>query len=157
MQSQFTKAADVFSFGISILELACNLELPKNGPLWSQLRNDIFPLCLCQISPDLQIIIRSTMRSSYQQRPDVNTLLMTDKVQDILAKRRHSLPLKTVVIIPNFLKITLWFFIFVIFNCTICISKTERLSKANWKIYLANTLQISKSIRLVGISYNFSF
>lgn len=99
MQSRFTKAADVYSFGITILELACNLDLPKNGPLWSELRNDKFPQCLCRISPDLQTIIRSTMCSSYQQRPDINTLLRNEKVQEILSKRRHCLPLNQVVII----------------------------------------------------------
>lgn len=43
MRSKFTKAADIFSLGITILELACNMDLPNNGPLWQQLRENIFP------------------------------------------------------------------------------------------------------------------
>lgn len=43
MQFIFTKAADIFSVGITTLELACNMDLPKNGPLWAELRNDKFP------------------------------------------------------------------------------------------------------------------
>lgn len=39
----FTKAADVFSLGIVMLELSCDLMLPQNGTLWQQLRNDTFP------------------------------------------------------------------------------------------------------------------
>lgn len=46
MQAHFTKAADIFSFGITALELVCNLDLPNNGPLWVQLRNGTFPTCL---------------------------------------------------------------------------------------------------------------
>lgn len=43
MDGKFTKAADVFSLGISMLELASDLELPSRGKLWHDLRNGIFP------------------------------------------------------------------------------------------------------------------
>lgn len=43
LEGRFTKAADVFSLGITILELSSNLELPANGVLWQQLRTGIFP------------------------------------------------------------------------------------------------------------------
>lgn len=43
MHGDFSKAADIFSLGISVLELACNLQLPSNGILWQDLRNGIFP------------------------------------------------------------------------------------------------------------------
>lgn len=43
LEGRFTKAADIFSLGITILELSCNLELPANGVLWQQLRTGIFP------------------------------------------------------------------------------------------------------------------
>lgn len=45
LQFMFTKAADIFSVGITTLELACNMDLPKSGPLWGELRNDKFPPC----------------------------------------------------------------------------------------------------------------
>ena len=32
-QGRFTKACDVFSLGINMLELACNLDLPRHGDL----------------------------------------------------------------------------------------------------------------------------
>lgn len=43
LQGCFTKAADIFSLGITILELACNLDLPKNGYLWHKLRSGMLP------------------------------------------------------------------------------------------------------------------
>lgn len=43
LQGHFSKSNDIFSLGITILELSCNLELPANGVLWQQLRNSIFP------------------------------------------------------------------------------------------------------------------
>lgn len=53
LSGRFTKAADIFSLGITILELAYNLELPKNGHLWHVLRSghlpdDFFKCKLCQ-------------------------------------------------------------------------------------------------------------
>lgn len=47
MQGEFTQAADIFSLGITILELACNLVLPPNGPNWIQMRNGHFPVHIC--------------------------------------------------------------------------------------------------------------
>lgn len=44
MSGKFTKAADVFSLGISMLELASDLALPTNGRLWHELRDGIFPI-----------------------------------------------------------------------------------------------------------------
>lgn len=44
MQGKFTKAADVFSLGISMLELATDISLPANGQLWHELRDGTFPL-----------------------------------------------------------------------------------------------------------------
>lgn len=43
MQNVFTKAADIFSLGITVLELASKLELPKNGYLWRKLRDGNLP------------------------------------------------------------------------------------------------------------------
>ena len=38
LQGRFTKACDVFSLGITMLELACNLDLPRHGDLWQKIR-----------------------------------------------------------------------------------------------------------------------
>lgn len=43
MQGQFSKAADIFSLGIAMLELACYMELPSNGTLWHELRQGKLP------------------------------------------------------------------------------------------------------------------
>lgn len=43
LQGRFTKAADIFSLGIAILELACRLDLPQNGVLWHRLRSGMLP------------------------------------------------------------------------------------------------------------------
>jgi mitosis inhibitor protein kinase SWE1 len=38
LKGDFDKPADIFSLGLVILEIACNVVLPENGPTWQALR-----------------------------------------------------------------------------------------------------------------------
>ena len=43
LKGRFSSAADIFSLGISLLELACDLELPTGGESWHMLRRGCLP------------------------------------------------------------------------------------------------------------------
>lgn len=43
LEGVYTKACDIFSLGITVLELATDLVLPPNGALWHELRSGVFP------------------------------------------------------------------------------------------------------------------
>lgn len=43
MQGIYTKSADIFSLGITILELATDLDLPSHGQGWHLLRSGKIP------------------------------------------------------------------------------------------------------------------
>lgn len=43
LRGKYGTAADIFSLGVSILELACNIEVPKGGDDWQQLRQGHLP------------------------------------------------------------------------------------------------------------------
>ena len=43
LSGYFSKKADIFSLGITLLELACDLDLPANGTLWHELRQGSLP------------------------------------------------------------------------------------------------------------------
>lgn len=43
LDGNFSKAADIFSLGVTMLELITDLELHANGPLWQELRQGIIP------------------------------------------------------------------------------------------------------------------
>ena len=43
MEGRFSPGADVFSLGISMLEVACDLQLPSNGESWHMLRRGELP------------------------------------------------------------------------------------------------------------------
>lgn len=62
LEGKYCLANDIFSLGITLLELATNLELPNNGTLWQELRSGSLPEDVMNtISPDLQSIIKSMM------------------------------------------------------------------------------------------------
>lgn len=84
LQGFFSKAADIFSLGACILELACNIELETNGPLWQQLREGQLPKeFLQELSPDLQALIKWMLEPNPNERPDVNTLLRHPRIAAI--------------------------------------------------------------------------
>ena len=92
MEGNFSKAADIFSLGITILELACSLELPKGGPLWQQLRNKQLPYeFTAGLSDDLILLISSMMDSDPVNRPTVDEILNMQSVVEAANKK----PLKT--------------------------------------------------------------
>ena len=43
LSGKFSMKADIFSLGITLLELACDLDLPANGKLWHELRQGSLP------------------------------------------------------------------------------------------------------------------
>jgi membrane-associated tyrosine- and threonine-specific cdc2-inhibitory kinase len=98
LQGKFSKSVDVFSLGIAILELSCNLELPSNGPLWQELRNDVLPDEVAKlVSTELLSIIRSMMASDPARRPSVDTLLQYPRFQKMMVVRRRVAVVKRFV------------------------------------------------------------
>ncbi|XP_032599266.1 membrane-associated tyrosine- and threonine-specific cdc2-inhibitory kinase isoform X2 [Drosophila grimshawi] len=76
LQGQFSKAADIFSLGIAMLELACYMDLPSNGPLWHELRHGKLPEeFINTISVELQQVIKCMMSPDPRQRPTAEQLL----------------------------------------------------------------------------------
>ncbi|XP_055638031.1 membrane-associated tyrosine- and threonine-specific cdc2-inhibitory kinase [Toxorhynchites rutilus septentrionalis] len=90
MEGRYTKAVDIFSLGIAILELSCNLELPSNGPLWQNLRSGSLPAeILCRLSQDLQDVIRWMISPAPESRPSVDILLQCSRIADLYRERKR--------------------------------------------------------------------
>lgn len=86
MQGKFTKAADIFSLGITIFEVASGLELPKRGEVYHKLRhNEIEDLYFNGLSAELVTIIKMMMEQDYTKRPTIDDLLQLDAVRS----RKH--------------------------------------------------------------------
>lgn len=89
MEGNFTKAADVFSLGITTLELACDLELPGQGENWHVLRSGTLPDYIAQrLSPELRTMIEEMMQPNPNKRPTVDQLLERPEIKKVLRQRR---------------------------------------------------------------------
>lgn len=89
MRGNYCLANDIFSLGITLLELACNLELPANGTLWQELRSGVIPdFAMRNYSRELQKIIRYMMEPDPVKRPDVNRLLSIPKLKFMMFKKK---------------------------------------------------------------------
>lgn len=89
LEGIYTTSCDVFSLGVTLLELATDLVLPPNGTLWHELRNGVFPPIFFQrVGKEMVTIIQHMMLHEYQLRPSVETLLSLNCIDRILQERK---------------------------------------------------------------------
>ncbi|XP_041818854.1 membrane-associated tyrosine- and threonine-specific cdc2-inhibitory kinase [Chelmon rostratus] len=89
LRGEYGPAADVFSLGVSILELACNIEVPNGGEGWQQLRQGCLPSELTSsLSAELQTVLRMMLAPEPSDRPTVSKLLALPPVWKHRWKRR---------------------------------------------------------------------
>ncbi|XP_077407065.1 membrane-associated tyrosine- and threonine-specific cdc2-inhibitory kinase [Vanacampus margaritifer] len=91
LRGEYGPAADVFSLGVSILELACNIELPNGGEGWQQLRHGRLPEVTKGLSADLQRVLQMMLSPEPSDRPTVRELLALPAVRKRRWKRRTYL------------------------------------------------------------------
>ncbi|XP_077978622.1 membrane-associated tyrosine- and threonine-specific cdc2-inhibitory kinase-like [Glandiceps talaboti] len=95
LQGKFGKPADVFSLGITILELACDLVLPRGGEPWHQLRNGNIPLEFTQdISEELCNVIYTMMEPDEMQRLSLDQILAIPVVRRERKRRKRELNIR---------------------------------------------------------------
>lgn len=80
-----TYKSDIFSLGLSILEVLCKIELPQAGVLWTQIRTECFSIPedflkhsnLKTIPHNMLALVTAMISYSPNNRPDINTILET--------------------------------------------------------------------------------
>ncbi|XP_054624236.1 membrane-associated tyrosine- and threonine-specific cdc2-inhibitory kinase isoform X2 [Dunckerocampus dactyliophorus] len=88
LRDEYGPAADVFSLGVSILELACSIEVPNGGEGWQQLRQGCLPQVTRGLSADLQSVLQMMLAPEPSERPTVSELLALPSVRKHRWKRR---------------------------------------------------------------------
>ncbi|KAK2147709.1 hypothetical protein LSH36_540g01066 [Paralvinella palmiformis] len=91
LQGRFAKSADIFSLGITLLELASDLNLPRCGEPWHQLRQGHIPeQLLYNVSGELKRVILSMMEPDPMLRPTVDKLLQQPVIKKIWRQRKRE-------------------------------------------------------------------
>ncbi|XP_049518866.1 membrane-associated tyrosine- and threonine-specific cdc2-inhibitory kinase [Dermacentor silvarum] len=112
MEGHFTKAADIFSLGITVLELACDLELPSRGDNWHALRSGTLPHYLAQrLSPQLHSVIQQMMHPDPQQRITADQLLALPDVRQVRLRRKLYVARRRAVSWVQDMLLLIWFWL----------------------------------------------
>jgi len=92
LTGNISKGCDVFSLGVTILEIACDLDLPSKGPLWSELREHGPASALTlKLSPELRRVIQLMMIQDPERRPTVNQILELPSVAKAVRRREREM------------------------------------------------------------------
>ncbi|CAK6444771.1 unnamed protein product [Pipistrellus nathusii] len=76
LQGSYGTAADVFSLGLTILEVACNMELPHGGEGWQQLRQGYLPPeFTASLSSELRSVLIMMLEPDPERRATAEALL----------------------------------------------------------------------------------
>ncbi|XP_007572863.1 membrane-associated tyrosine- and threonine-specific cdc2-inhibitory kinase [Poecilia formosa] len=111
LRGEYGPAADVFSLGVSILELACNLEVPNGGEGWQQLRQGHLPSEFTNgLSVELQSVLRMMLDPEPNERPTVSQLLALPCVRKRRWKRRiYLMVAETMLTVVSFCQFVVCF------------------------------------------------
>lgn len=88
--------ADIFSLGITLYEAAGGGPLPKNGPIWHQLRSGGFPE-LPGVSRDFNELIKLMMHPDPEKRPSSTTIFNHPVLSPIDSKSKAQLCMELII------------------------------------------------------------
>jgi membrane-associated tyrosine/threonine-specific cdc2-inhibitory kinase len=92
MQGTISTKADVFSLGLTLLEVACTVDLPKGGELWHSLRNGELPdPCPREMPESLRKIIEWMLTPDVGKRPEISDLMEVPEITARIERRRRKL------------------------------------------------------------------
>ncbi|KAI0344770.1 hypothetical protein BDW22DRAFT_1427444 [Trametopsis cervina] len=90
LQGRYSKAADIFSLGMTILETATNVIVPDQGDAWHRIRHEDFTqVDMSVLSTELVELIKSMLRTDPSLRVDAGTAY----IHPVIMRARVSMEL----------------------------------------------------------------
>lgn len=88
----YTRAADIFSFGLLMIETLSDVALPESGRTWELLRNGGEPRCYCRrrLSLSLRYLIRKMVQKDFEKRPKIEDVLKNYWAVKIIKQRNDG-------------------------------------------------------------------
>lgn len=109
LSGKISKKADIFSLGISILEIACDLDLPSQGETWHFLRcGDLPDSLMSHLSEELCQIIKSMMNPDHTLRPSASELLKTPLLRHLIEYRKLMVAYNKLQRMTRTLRLLFW-------------------------------------------------
>ncbi|KAE9387925.1 kinase-like protein, partial [Gymnopus androsaceus JB14] len=90
LQGKYSKVADMFSFGMSILEAAANIVVPDQGEAWHRLRQEDFSQVDLVDSPQLLRLVQQMMQTNPSLRVGINGVYSHPVVAQARAKMEQA-------------------------------------------------------------------
>ncbi|XP_045582114.1 membrane-associated tyrosine- and threonine-specific cdc2-inhibitory kinase [Procambarus clarkii] len=87
MNLQFGPPGDIFSLGMTILELATDLDLPKQGDAWQQLRQGRLPPAANRLSEELQCVLTGFLQPNPLDRLTAQQALALPTIKKVLYQK----------------------------------------------------------------------
>nr|KAG5709176.1 hypothetical protein BaRGS_028632 [Batillaria attramentaria] len=98
LDGKFGKHADIFSLGMTMLELASDLDLPRGGEGWHILRKGSLPQEFLKTrSTSLKFVISQMLEPNHVSRPTVDQLLAFPHMRKYVKYRLQQYMVKTVI------------------------------------------------------------
>lgn len=98
LDGKFGKQADIFSLGMTMLELASDLDLPRGGEGWHILRQGTLPQEFLRTrSTSLKFVISQMLDPNHLSRPTVDQLLAFPHMRKYVKYRLQQYMMKTVI------------------------------------------------------------
>ncbi|CAL4062723.1 unnamed protein product, partial [Meganyctiphanes norvegica] len=88
MMGDFGCPADLFSLGMTLLELATDLDLPQQGDVWHQLRQGILPEAASGLSKEFQKILLGLVNTDPRERLTAKAALQLASVRRAVHVKR---------------------------------------------------------------------
>ena len=85
LDGQVSESADVFSLGIMLFDLAAQVDLPANGPVWHALRQSERMVSIPAL-PEMEALVRRMMGPA-AARPSVAELLLLPRILEVQSRR----------------------------------------------------------------------
>lgn len=135
LEGKFGKPADIFSLGMTILELSSDLDLPRGGEGWHLLRNGKIPEEFLQgRSFDLKYVIRQMLDHDPNSRPSVDQLLAFPCIRKVYKKRVREYVINNVVSKADHMLKSLVGFIFMLLTLIFTYPFSKLLKKKTYRL-----------------------
>ncbi|KAG0719305.1 Membrane-associated tyrosine- and threonine-specific cdc2-inhibitory kinase [Chionoecetes opilio] len=127
MNLEFGPPADLFSLGMTVLELATDLDLPKHGDAWQMLRQGKLPPAANNISKELQNLLLGLLHLDPKKRFTSDQALSLPSIKKVLMRKSIKDALRKSVMKVKMIMTQAWFYIM------LCLSFLVRPLTGLWR------------------------